>query len=374
MEYKCFDHLSRLRCKQDENEFTLALMSVLSRNIDFRNRFLRECGYQVKGKGLGATQHFQWTSAFSRPDFLLEIVSSGETLALISVEVKVESPVDKTQLENHLDGLDNREKILASKSLMEPYCRLVVLTKQDDTQFQFAQDVKWLSWNGVRALLKQSRDRDPVAKYLAETLADALEARGMTEFEGFDVDEWSGFVGLYTGNKDLMERVEDKLAQFVSNIKDRVKKAVEDETKPFNDFSKSIHGRGRRFQFWIRGKRGSPTYYYYTGLKIEPYEGWIEVFISAEGSEDSISLLRNLRKKRITKMLDGWSLWFMKGWREDVVDIDVYDEVMKERPAEAALILRSHLDGESESFKTKEIERKIWSRIEGACEIFKMLE
>jgi hypothetical protein len=373
MEHKCFHHLSRLRCRQDENEFTLALMSVLSTNTDFRNRFLRECGYDIKGIGLEFTQHFQWTSAFGRPDFLLEVKSGKETLALISVEVKVRSPVRKQQLRLHIDGLVNRRRMVTGKGLKEPFSRLVVLTKSDQPEVEFEHDVKWLTWDGVHTLLKQSKALDPVAKYLTEALAGELEARGMTQFEGFNVEEWGRFVDLYTEHKDVLERVENEVARFVSRLKDRVKDAVERKEKPFDFFSRKIHGRGREFEFWTRGLRGTPGHNYYTGMKIDPYEGWIEVFISAEGSKNSIALLKNLKDKGVVRRLNGWSVWHIKGHREDLVRMGVYKEVIRNRPAEAALILRSYLNKESESFRKRGMERKIWKRIEKACEISRML-
>ncbi len=195
----------------------------------------------------------------------------------------------------------------------------------------------------------------------------------MVEFDGFEVDKWGRYVQIHEENTSLFEEVEDQLAQFIEEFRELIRQHVKDRVSPYDKFQQEVHGRGRNFQFWFQGKRGSPGYDYYVGLRISPEDGWIETSISADRSSDSKRLLRNLDGRKIRRLFDGWSIYYEKGWEERVVGIDKYTEVLDLGPASTALILRRYVSENSSSFGNGRIKRRIADDLKSACEIFGLL-
>lgn len=51
----------------------MALARVISENVRFREGFLGECGFRLVDKRQEVVPKYQWTSAYGRPDLVLEV-------------------------------------------------------------------------------------------------------------------------------------------------------------------------------------------------------------------------------------------------------------------------------------------------------------
>lgn len=369
----CFHHLSRIRCNQDENEFTLALACVISQNVRFREGFLAECGFGFDDEKQKVVPQYQWTSAYGRPDLVLEVRADDDVVATIHIETKVASKPRKGQIDRHLKGLENKALLLKSKGFKNVYSRLVVVSEYDAPLFPEFGDVAWVSWDTVHEVLKKSRTDKPVEDYLVKSLAKSLEERGMAEFEGFDVDRWSRYLEIYEKNHELIEDVQRQIARFVKEVKSIVAQRVKSQTEPFDAFRDSIHGRGYQSKFWIRGKRGTPQSEYFLQMKVEPDEGWIETSIWTTRSADSVRLLENLKDSRLRRRLKDWLIWYVKGEEDDTVDIEGFEEVMKLRPPEASIYHPRYVTDNMNTFGSKEVLQSTLSEMQKACRLFKRL-
>ena len=315
----------------------MAFACVLENNSDFAKRFLRECGYEEVDKEYGLLSRFQWTSAYGRPDLAFEISSESKVVAAIHVEVKVGLEPKKGQIKRHLKGLENRVRQLADRGAKGLYSRLVVLSRHDSPQFSTPPSVKWLSWNRIHDLLAESEHGDPVVEYLTDSLAEALEVSEMVEFGGFDVEEWKECVRIHEAKGDLIDRVEEEAEEFVDEVKTQVKENMKSKTKPYDILRTPVHERGYQYQFWINGMVATPMEHYHVGLRVEPWEGWIETSIGAEVSTHSAGLLENLRNWNLRRKLSKWAIWYRKGGNDDETSIDAFEEVIEFGPKEASM-------------------------------------
>ncbi|MHA1961666.1 MAG: hypothetical protein ACW99U_15700 [Candidatus Thorarchaeota archaeon] len=344
----------------------------MSQNKVFEERFLRLCGYRGLYKGKKVYITFQLTSESSIPDLVVEVHSGNRSVALIMLEVKVESEIERDQIDRHLSGLTIESKLRAAGK-KEPYSRLVIVAEPKTSPIRLPSRTIYLSWDQIYRELLECRCSEPIGRYVAEYLARELEAREMTEFLGFDIKKWREYVSVQKKNEKVFHLVEEQVAGFVKRLENRVLEYLKSRTKLYDQFREKTYGKGRSYQFWILGKEKTEKANYYVDLKAHPEEGRIETSIGAYYKDPTIRFLGNFKKSSITKKLADWSLWYEKGELKKEVDFDDYDYVIKMGPREAYVLHNRYLEEEESTFKTEKIFDETLDDLKFACNVFRQL-
>ena len=230
-----------------------------------------------------------------------------------------------------------------------------------------------MSWERIHDLLCEDGEEEPVSEYLSRSLAKALEGSEVVDFGGFSVPMWMKVVRFYEDNRDLVDKVEKEADIFMKKLEAKVEDKMGSKTSPYDILEESVRDKGRNDRFWIRGKEETTFEDYHVAMRIEPWEGWIETSVGAEGSPYSASLLENLKAESLRVELSGWGIWHRKGGHEDIAEIDAFERVIEYGPKDVSLIFRRHLMEDEDLFGQSRIMDVIVEDFEKACEVLRRL-
>ncbi len=184
--------------RQIEDNTTKALINCLEYSSgNLLEHFLNYFGIEVKNKT--APQFLlQVSLSKSRPDARIKFIGSS-----IFIENKVGARVDKGQISNHIMKLSDNDI-------------LILLTNNiDDRKDAEEMGAKYIYWNEIYKCIKKYETINKSEKFLIEQFLNFLEVIGLSDFIGFNNDDFDFFINNIEDYKPI---VRNKFEMFGSLV------------------------------------------------------------------------------------------------------------------------------------------------------------
>jgi len=197
---------------QIEDNTTKALVNILDKSEkSLLHDFLNSVDIQVN-KCDNVSYGLQIGKEKSRPDALIKV-----GLIEIYLESKIECPLEKEQVFNHLKGITNG------------YLLCITPRERDGKIVKNLNDkkIKFITWKNIYLFLKRSIDgkRSEKTLFLINEFIHYLEAINMAPFYGWKRSHFEAFLNIEEDpNKVLMYQSKDNLKKYLEDLqKDIVK-------------------------------------------------------------------------------------------------------------------------------------------------------
>ena len=190
--------------KQIEDNTTKALINCFEYSSEnLLNHFLEYFKIEIKNK---TTPQFflQVSMSKSRPDAKIKFVNSS-----IYIENKVGASVGRNQLLNHLKVLEEND--------------LLLLITNNDHDREIVRDlgIIYINWNDIYKCFKRYILIDKNEKFLLEQFLKFLEVIGLSDFTGFNNDDFDFFINKIDDYKPIIKSKIQKFANLVYMSLDR---------------------------------------------------------------------------------------------------------------------------------------------------------
>ncbi|MHB8280502.1 MAG: hypothetical protein ACYDIA_23080 [Candidatus Humimicrobiaceae bacterium] len=134
----------------------------------------------------------------SRPDAKIKFVNNS-----IYIESKVGASVGRNQLLNHLKALEEND--------------LLLLITNNDQDREIVRDlgVIYINWNEIYKCFKSYLPIDKIEKFLLEQFLKFLEVMGLSDFTGFNNDDFDFFINKIDDYKPIVKNKIEKFTNLV---------------------------------------------------------------------------------------------------------------------------------------------------------------
>ena len=190
--------------KQIEDNTTKALINCFEYSSEYLLNHLLEY-FKIEIKNKTTPQFFlQASMSKSRPDTKIKFVNSS-----IYIENKVGASVSRNQLLNHLKVLEEND--------------LLLLITNNDHDREIVRDlgIIYINWNDIYKCFKKYIPIDKNEKFLLEQFLKFLEVIGLSDFTGFNNDDFDFFINKIDDYKPIVKNKIEKFANLVYVSLDR---------------------------------------------------------------------------------------------------------------------------------------------------------
>jgi len=148
----------------------------------------------------------------SRPDAEIKTVNSS-----IYIESKVTAGINEEQLNNHLKELSNKDTLL-------------LITANSNGQRIKGKNIEHINWSDIHKCFKKYESKDKKEKFIIEEFNKYLEVIGLTDFTGFNSDDFDFFVNMIEDYKPIVKNKLDKFSKKVyEKLDDEIKSIYDDK-------------------------------------------------------------------------------------------------------------------------------------------------
>jgi len=183
---------------QIEDNTTKALINCLDNCSDsLLSHFLKYFNINFKYKN--KPQYFlQVSRVKSRPDAQIKIPDNS-----IFIESKIALPVSKAQLINHKNDLKESDILI------------LITNNESDKKIADELEIKYIKWVELHKCFKTYEPLNKNEKFLIDEFIRYLEVIGLSDFTGFNNDDFDFFINRIDDYKPI---VKSKLEKFGSKI------------------------------------------------------------------------------------------------------------------------------------------------------------
>ena len=184
--------------KQIEDNTTKALINCLEYSSEnLLEHFLNYFEIEIKNKSKPQFL-LQVSLSKSRPDAVIKFVSNS-----IFIENKVGANVKKEQISNHKAELEDNDILI------------LITNNTDDRVVAEELDVKYINWNEIYKCFKKYEAKNRNEKFLIEQFLNYLEVIGLSDFTGFNNDDFDFFINNINDYKPIVKNKIEKFGNLI---------------------------------------------------------------------------------------------------------------------------------------------------------------
>ena len=184
--------------RQIEDNTTKALINCLEYSSEnLLEHFLNYFEIEIKNKSKPQFL-LQVSLSKGRPDAVIKFVSNS-----IFIENKVGANVKKKQISNHKAELEDNDILI------------LITNNTEDRVVAEEMDVKYINWNEIYKCFKEYEAKNRNEKFLIEQFLNYLEVIGLSDFTGFNNDDFDFFINNIDDYKPIVKNKIEKFGNLI---------------------------------------------------------------------------------------------------------------------------------------------------------------